>query len=110
MDDERIRQLRDEVLAAIREPAPLSTQEASLSARVAVLEDAVRALQATTPSAVSAPTATLVAVAHAEPAPRASIRAHPSLRLLDVPRGVERCELEPDKPCIESGRCRAFGH
>jgi hypothetical protein len=89
MDDARIRQLRDEVLAAIREPAPLSAEEASLSTRVAALEDAVRALQAP-----------------ARPSPR----SHPSLRLLDVPKGVECCVLEPDKPCIESGRCRAFGH
>jgi hypothetical protein len=35
---------------------------------------------------------------------------HPSLRLLDVPGGDDRCILEPDKPCVKSGRCRTLGY
>jgi hypothetical protein len=110
MDDERIRQLRDEVLAAIRDPGPRPPDAAALSARVAALEEAVRALQA----AVSGPSvgvATAVAVARAAGgANAASGHDHPSLRRLDVPGGVDHCVLEPDKPCVESGRCRALGH
>jgi hypothetical protein len=110
MDDERIRQLRDEVLAAIRDPGPRPGEASALSARVAALEDAVRALQAAVPAA-SIGVATAVAVARAAPAASApSGHDHPSSRRLDVPGGVSHCVLEPDKPCVESGRCRALGH
>ena len=110
MDDERIRQLRDEVLAAIRDPGPRPADTSALSARVTALEEAVRALQAVV-SGAAAGVATAVAVARAAPgASTPSARDHPSLRRLDVGGGVDHCVLEPDKPCVESGRCRALGH
>jgi hypothetical protein len=107
MDDERIRQLRDETLAALSEATRPSPGEATIPARVAALEDAVRALQAGMSGAAAA-----VAVVHApRGAPPSARGEHPGLRPLDVPGGAGGpCVLEPDKPCIESGRCRAFGH
>jgi hypothetical protein len=30
--------------------------------------------------------------------------------MLDVPGGGDRCVLEPDQPCTNSGTCRSFGH
>jgi hypothetical protein len=106
MDDERIRQLRDETLAALSEATRPSPGEATIPARVAALEDAVRALQAGMSGAAAA-----VAVVHAPRGPLSARGDHSSLRPLDVPGGAGgSCVLEPDKPCIESGRCRAFGH
>jgi hypothetical protein len=69
---------------------------------VAELEAVVRALAANPP-------VTAVAVAAAGPTPAAR-PAHPSLQLLPVPGGTERCVMEPDKPCVSSGLCRTFGH
>jgi microcompartment protein CcmK/EutM len=43
-------------------------------------------------------------------APPGRARAHVSLPVLDVPGGGERCVLEPDQPCTNSGTCRSFGH
>jgi hypothetical protein len=96
MDDERIRQLSEEVLAAVR-GAPAEREAASsVEARLAALEAAVRRLEALGP-----------AVAGTSALPSA-VR-HPSLRLLDVPGGTDRCILEPDQPCEKSGRCRTLG-
>ena len=93
MDDGRIRALTDEVMAALDRDQSSRTTD-SLEARVAALEAAVARLTAP-PAAAAAP---------------AAPRAHVSLRLLDVPGGGERCVLEPDQPCTNSGTCRSFGH
>jgi hypothetical protein len=97
MDDDRIRQIRDEVLVALREPA--GQDRTDLEARVAALERAVAAL-----AAPATPGARAVAVV-ATPLP-----SHPSLRLMDVSGGSGQCVLEPDRPCVQSGQCRQFGH
>ena len=91
MDDGRIRALTDEVMAALDRDQTSRTTD-SLEARVAALEAAVARLTAPPAAAPAAP------------------RAHVSLRLLDVPGGGERCELEPNQPCTNSGTCRSFGH
>lgn len=87
MDDQRIKQLTQEVLAQLG--APAEPVAADLEARVAALE---RVLQP--PRAVVA------------------LHVHPSHQLLDVPGGSTdgRCVLEPDKPCVGSGQCRTLGH
>ena len=97
MDDARIAELTAEVLADLRTPPapPAASSGAGLPGRVQALEAAVHALQHARPVAV--------AVAASHP-------AHPSLQLLAVPGGGDRCVMEPDKPCVESGMCRAFGH
>ena len=78
MDDARIRDLTNEVLAA------LDAAVARLAGGLAV-------------AAVSAP-------------PTGIGRGHVSLTVLDVPSGGDRCVLEPDRPCTNSGTCRTFGH
>lgn len=94
MDDARIRALTDEVMAALdRDQTSRATD--SLEARVAALEAAVARLQDARPAE--------------PPAPRTA-RGHVSLTVLDVPGGGERCVLEPDKPCTNTGTCRSFGH
>jgi hypothetical protein len=93
MDDARIRALTDEVMTALDRDQTARTTD-SLETRVAALEAAVARL-----SVPAAP-------AGAPAAPR----AHVSLRVLDVPGGGERCVLEPDQPCTNSGTCRSFGH
>lgn len=98
MDDTHIKQLTEEVLAQLAGSG--RPEAADLEARVAALE---RALQgAGTPQAPTVAAALIVA--------RPSAHSHPSVQLLDVPGGADRCVLEPDKPCIQSGRCRQFGH
>jgi hypothetical protein len=99
MNDERIRQLTNEVLAQLRRAPGEVTPD--LEARVAALERAVRALEAGRPA-----TAAAAAVVVAQPGPQ----AHPSLRLLDVSGGSDRCVLEPDRPCVQSGQCRRLGY
>jgi len=101
MDDERIRRLSEEVLTSLAGPAePVG---ADLEARVTALEKAVAGLQRQRE-----------AVQTSAPAPaggvQVAVHAHPALQVLNVSGGGERCVLEPDKPCVESGRCRAFGH
>ena len=95
MDDARIRELTDEVLSQIGAgggPAP-----AGLEARVAALEAKVARLQL----GAARPAATPAAV---------HVHTHPSLQVLSVPGGADRCMMEPDKPCVHSGSCRTLGH
>lgn len=108
MDDERIRQLTQEVLADLSRPAESDAPGvADLEARVAALEAAVRELRETggvgrrgaAPMVVDS----LLVAAAERP-------AHPSLRLLDLGGGSGRCLMEPDKPCVQSGQCRTLGH
>jgi hypothetical protein len=96
MDDDRIRQIRDEVLAALHEPS--GRDRGDLEARVTALERAVGALAAP-------PTGVRAAAVVAAPLP-----SHPSLRLFDVSGGSGPCVLEPDRPCVQSGQCRQLGH
>jgi hypothetical protein len=94
MDDSRIKALTEEVLAQVRGEA--SSPGSDLEARVAALEAAVRGLH-------SPPRAVAAAVVVAP--------AHPSQGLLSVGGGgSSHCIMEPDKPCINSGACRTFGH
>ena len=98
MDDRRIRELTEEVLAHLRGGgAGGPTEVQDLASRVDALEHSVGRLEGSSqPAAV----ATAVVVSH----------AHPSLRVLDVPGGSDRCVLEPDKPCVKSQACRVLGH
>lgn len=102
MDDSRIQQLTEEVLSQLAGPKDPVTGD--LEARVVALEHAVRALQ-TAPAV-----ATSVATAAARPV--LAVLVHPSHRLVDVSSGSShgRCVLEPDRPCVQSGQCRALGH
>ena len=96
MDDARIRELTEEVLADLSRPRETDAPGvAELEARVAALESAVGGLVGGVAPAV--------AVAVAAP-------SHPSLRLLEVGGGTRQCVMEPDKPCVQSGACRTFGH
>jgi hypothetical protein len=105
MDDERIRQLSEEVLAAVRGAPAERESTASIEGRLAALEAAVRRLEAAAPA-----TATVSATVVAAPRTPGTAVRHPSLRLLDVPGGDDRCILEPDQPCEKSGRCRTLGY
>jgi hypothetical protein len=99
MDDARIRQLTEEVLARIG-GAPAASSPPALEARVAALEAAVARLQ---PAAPPRP-------APGEPPVHVHVHAHPSLQALRAgPASSERCVVEPDKPCVQSGQCRALG-
>jgi hypothetical protein len=109
MDDARIRQLAEEVLAQLRAPGK-ETPPSDLESRVAALEAAVRALlvgaaPAAGPAAAAA-SATVV-VAQVGPAP-----SHPAFGLLgpSAEGNSGRCVLEPGKPCVGSGQCRSFGY
>ena len=104
MDDERIRQLTEEVLGAVRGGPAEREKDASIEERLVALEAAVKRLETRPPTVVAAASI----VTPVPPAARAV--AHPGLRLLDVPCGEDRCVLEPDKPCEKSGRCRTFGY
>jgi hypothetical protein len=94
MDDARIRALTDEVMASLDRDQTSRTTD-SLEARVAALEAAVARHTPTPPAAA--------------PPPRTA-RGHVSLTVLDLPGGGDRCVLEPDQPCTNSGTCRSFGH
>jgi hypothetical protein len=84
------------VLAALQSP-PGAEASGDLEARVAALERAVSRL--------------LPAAAPPAPAPAVHVHTHPALQVIaSVPAGGERCVLEPDKPCVQSGACRSFGH
>jgi hypothetical protein len=94
MDDARIKQLTEEVMASLAS-SPAGPPAAELEARVAALERAVARLQPAEPP----------------PSPAVHVHAHPALRVIAaVPAGGEHCVLEPDKPCVQSGACRSFGH
>ena len=100
MDDARIRDLTNEVLTAL-DRGPDARASQSLEARVAALEAAVARLAG----------ASAVVAAPVVSAPPTGIgRGHVSLTVLDVPSGGDRCVLEPDRPCTNSGTCRTFGH
>jgi hypothetical protein len=92
MDDERIRQLAEEVLREVRGSVPGPGEAQSLEARVAALEAAAR-------ERGEAGRATVVVAL-----------VHPSHSLLGVSAGGDRCVMEPDKPCVQSGMCRTLGH
>jgi hypothetical protein len=96
MDDRRIRELTEQVLAHLRGAGPGGPTEAQdLASRVDALEHSVGRLEGSSPAVT-----TTVVVAH----------AHPSLHVLNVPGGSDRCVLEPDKPCVKSQACRVLGH
>ena len=94
MDDARIRQLTEEVMAQIGGGSPASVSD--LESRVAALESAVARLQGAAPAQQRE--------AHAH------VHSHASLQLFKVGSGSDRCVLEPDRPCVQSGQCRALGH
>jgi hypothetical protein len=98
MDDARIRQLTDEVLAQIGS-APGAAPPSDLESRVGALESAVARLQGAAPAGPAREADTHV-----------HVHSHPSLQVLKVGGGSERCVVEPDKPCVQSGQCRALGH
>jgi hypothetical protein len=103
MDEARIRQLTEEVLSQLRSAPP---EVRDLESRIAALEAAVRALQAGDSATAPAPSATAAA-----PTVHVHVETHPSLQVLNVVgSGEGRCVLEPDKPCVQSGQCRALGH
>jgi hypothetical protein len=93
MDDARIEQIRREVLAQLGTPAPERATR-DLESRVAALEAQVAELRG---------------AASAGPA-LSREHGHPSLRVLNVGGGSDRCVMEPDKPCVQSHACRTFGH
>jgi hypothetical protein len=94
VDDSRIRELTEEVLSQLREGG--GPASADLESRVAALEATVaRLLGAAPPSAAP---------------PAVHVHTHPSLQVLSVPAGTDRCVMEPDKPCVHSGGCRVLGH
>jgi hypothetical protein len=96
MDDERIRALTAEVLQVLHGPGSERPAYPGLEARVAALEAVVRTL--VRPAAVASTAVVLPIV-------------HPSLGLVGPePEASGRCVMEPDKPCVQSGMCRALGH
>jgi hypothetical protein len=95
VDDSRIQKLRAEVLGQLDASRP-AEQSSGLEARVAALEAAVSALGG---GRLAAPRM-----------PASGPAAHPSLQVLPVGGGSDRCVLEPDKPCVQSHACRVFGH
>ena len=98
MDDTRIRQLTAEVMKDLRS-APEPSAAPDLEARVAALETTVARLLGAAPAPAAAP-----------PEVHVHTHAHPALRVLNVPGGGDRCVLEPDRPCTQSGTCRTLGH
>ncbi len=102
MDSERIQKLAEEVLSQLGPPVR-SEEVHDLEARVAALEKAVFSGTAS-PGSPTDPASVTVATA-------TQVLSHPSQHLLRVLGGTkgEPCILEPDKPCVHSGRCRALG-
>jgi primosomal protein N' len=94
MDDARIEQIRREVMQQL-DGSPVERATHDLESRVAALEAAVADLRQGHAPVLSA-------------APRGL--AHPSLQVLAVSGGSDRCVMEPDKPCVQSHACRTFGH
>lgn len=102
MDDTRIRQLTDEVMAAIREGREVPARP-DLEARITGLEREVAELRAALASRATATVTTATVAA-------TTVQLHPSLQVLKTGPRSERCVMEPDKPCVESHACRTFGH
>ena len=102
MDDTRIRELAEEVLRDLRAPASDPGVRAGLEARVAALESEVARLRRALPVVSETPAVHV----HLE----APAREHPSHGRLGPGAGSDRCVMEPDKPCVQSGQCRSFGY
>ena len=100
MDEARIRELAEEVLRELRAPSPEPAVRGSLEARVAALESEVARLRRSLPVVSEAPAVHVHVEAH----------EHPSHGRLGPGAGGERCVVEPDKPCTQSGQCRSFGY
>jgi len=95
MDESRIHELTEEVLSQLREGSGAASTD--LESRVAALEATVARLQLGAARPSVAP-------------PTVPVHTHPSLQVLSVPGGTDRCVMEPDKPCVHSGSCRVLGH
>ena len=108
MDDQHIRELAEEVLRELRNPSAQPAVRADLEARVAALESEVARLRQQRGLPVVAGEAPAVHV-HVEAAPP---HAHEHASHGRIGPGIrsESCVLEPDKPCVQSGQCRSFGH
>jgi hypothetical protein len=104
VDDTRIRELAEEVLRELRTPSPEPGVRAGLEARVAALESEVARLrqQRALPVVSEAPAVHV----HVE----TPAHEHASHGRLGPGAGSDRCVLEPDKPCVQSGQCRSFGY
>lgn len=92
MDDDRIKQLADEVMAQLgAKPTPLELAQRALTQ------------QRRGPEVPAAPVISVVAVA---------VTVHPSHQKFDLPSGSSdgRCVLEAGRPCSGSGQCRTLGH
>jgi hypothetical protein len=96
MDDDRIRELTEEVLSQLQQEGAVP-RSADLESRVGALEATVARLQLGAARPSAAP-------------PAVHLHTHPSLQVLSVPGGTDRCVMEPDKPCVHSGACRVLGH
>ncbi len=94
MDDARIEQIRREVMQQLG-GTPAETATHDLESRVSALEAAVAQLAGGRAPALA-------------PAPRGL--THPSLQVLAIAGGSDRCVMEPDKPCVQSHACKTFGH
>ena len=104
MDEERIKQLTQEVLADLVRPSGADLPGTSdLETRIASLEAEVRGLRTGATAGAAGPVVTAVVVSAERP-------SHPSFTLLDPGPGTRHCVMEPDKPCVQSGACRTFGH
>jgi hypothetical protein len=105
VDDARIRELAAEVLRELGAPSAEPGAHGSLEARVAALESDVTRLRQQRALPVSSETPAVHVHVAAGPA-----HEHPSHGRLGPGGGSDRCVLEPDKPCVQSGQCRSFGH
>ncbi len=123
MDDARIKQLTEEVLGALYQPAPSEAgapggPASALEARLAALEARLRQLQGGAGAAQGAcATPSITAITVAAPHAQATtvvntqVATHPALQLLNIAGSPDgRCVLDADKPCVGSGACRTYGH
>ena len=94
MDDARIEQIRREVMSQLGASSSAERATHDLESRVSALEAAVAELRGGGTPITSAPRGL----------------AHPSLQVLSISGGSDRCVMEPDKPCVQSHACRTFGH
>jgi hypothetical protein len=108
MDDQRIRELAEEVLRELAAPSAQPAVRADLEARVAALESEVARLRQQRALPVAASEAPGVHV-HVEAAPPHA-HEHASHGRIGPGARSESCVLEPDKPCVQSGQCRSYGH